>query len=352
MRFRRVQSTAGAVTAAILLAAAMLLSGCGSSLPGTREIRPPAGGPSLVWPAPPDAPRIAYIQSITRPADVGIKPSGARRVLRWITGTDRRREFLVKPFGIALDEHNNLCITDTGANAVIYYDRLARSWKRWERIGKLRFASPVAIAKRNGKFYVADSGLRSVIVFGEDGKWIRSMTGRFERPAGLAIANGHLLVADSSRHCIVTFTLDGEYVGEFGKRGGGAGEFNFPTHISAGAAGRLLITDSLNSRVQILSMTGAFQSEIGSLGDSPGHFGRPKGAAVDAEGHVYVVDALFDNVQVFDRDGRFLLTLGAAGSRPGEFWLANGIAISSDNEIFVADAYNHRVQVFKYVGER
>jgi DNA-binding beta-propeller fold protein YncE len=326
------------------LLAVVFSSGCATS----EKSSLPA--PSLVWPAPPDAPRIAYVRSVSGPGDVGIRLSAGARALRWIFGSNKEAEALVKPFGIALDEEGNLCITDTGANAVCFHDRTRKTWQRWNRIGTLRFASPVSVAKLNGTLFVADSSLALVVAFSEKGALLFTITNRLQRPAGLAIDGERLFVVDSARHAVLIFDLSGNYLSEFGQRGARPGEFNYPTHIAADMEGNLYVTDSMNARVQMFDRAGTFKAQLGSAGDAPGHFGRPKGLAVDSFGHVYVVDGLFDTVQVFDRTGPLLLNFGGSGSKPGEFWLANGLAISRTNEVYVADAYNRRVQVFKYVG--
>lgn len=329
------------------LSVLIFIGGCTTPVPTESESKPAS---QLVWPAPPDAPRIIYVQSISRPADVGVKRSAGARALRWIFGVNKNAELLAKPFGVALDENDNLCLTDTGANAVSFYDRTRKTWQRWERIGKLQFVSPVAVAKRNGTIFVADSGLAAIVAFSDEGKLLFTITNRLQRPAGLAISGERLFVVDSVRQAVLVFDLKGNFLSEFGKRGTGLGEFNYPTHIASDREGHLFITDSMNARVEVLGNAGKFQSQIGSAGDAPGHFGRPKGAAVDSFGHIYVIDGLFDTVQVFGRGGQLLLNFGGSGSRPGEFWLANGVAISRTNEIYVADAYNRRVQVFRYVG--
>jgi DNA-binding beta-propeller fold protein YncE len=304
----------------------------------------------LVWPAPPEVARISYVQSVLRPSDIGIKFSPFTRFGHWITGSEKGNEPLLKPFGLALDESDNICLTDTGANAVCYYDRAKKKWYRWTKIGDVRLASPVAVAKRGGTFFVADSVPGRIIAFKEDGKILFQITNHLGRPSGVAILNERLFVADAQRHAIVMFSLRGEFQREFGKRGIGHGEFNFPTHLGVDGQGNLFVTDSMNSRVQIFDAEGNYKGEIGNIGDSPGHFGRPKGVAVDSLGSVYVLDALFDNLQIFDHSGRLLLNFGETGGQPGQFWLANGIAITRENEILVADSYNHRIQVFKYVG--
>jgi sugar lactone lactonase YvrE len=337
----------GALSWLVIGLLAVLMVSCASEKPKASawpERKP-------VWPVPPDEPRITFEQNITQPRDVGIRPSAFRRLSNWITGDTRGNELLSKPFGVCLDERGNLCLTDTGLNAVGFFDFANKKWTYWTAIGKVRFLSPVAVAKYRGTIFVADSGLGAVIAFDEKGKLQFRITGDLKRPVGLAIGDGRLFVADSQLHCVAAFDLKGKPLFRFGRRGAGEGEFSFPTHLATDNSGHLLVTDSINARVEVFDFEGHYQSDIGSAGDTSGHFSRPKGVATDSFGHVYVMDANFDNLQIFDRAGQLLLTVGEAGRENGQFWLPNGIAISADNRIFVADCYNQRVQVFKYIGQ-
>jgi len=316
----------------------------------TRPKTPLAPEVQKIWPPPPAEPRIAYIRSFTGPVNMGVAPSLWRRFINLVTGLGGKRENLVKPFGVAFDESDNLCLTDTSRGIVAFFDRTEKSYRRWEKIGRIRFVSPVAVAKAKGTFYVADSGLKEILAFNIRGKLLFEIKQGLERPSGLLVYGEKLYVADALAHDVVVFDLDGKFLSRFGKRGGSPGDFNCPTHITADARGRLLVTDSMNGRIQVFDQRGQFQAILGGPGDYPGTFGRPKGVAVDIFGHIYVTDALFDTVQVFDVSGRLLLTWGEAGTEPGEFWLPEGIAINHNNEILVADSYNQRVQVFKYIG--
>jgi len=306
----------------------------------------------LGWPPPPAEPCVVYVQSITCPADVGIRPPTLKRIANWITGNDRDNAPLIKPFGLALDDPGDLLLTDTGAADVCCLDRARKKWLRWEQAGKTRFVSPVAVARHRDTVYVADSGLGKVLAFDLKGKPRFEIARELERPSGLVIFGDRLFIVDAQLHQVVTCDLRGGFISKFGRRGSAPGEFNFPTHIAADAGGRLFVTDSLNCRIQVFDSTGRFQRIIGSPGDGPGHFSRPKGVALDQRGHIYVVDAIFDNVQVFDDQGRLLLNWGETGPDPGQFWLPNGIAISRDNVIYVADSYNRRIQVFRYTGKQ
>ena len=333
-----------ALCAGAVIAAAFLAS-CATS---SRIASTPAA--PVVWPAPPDEARIAYVRTLHVPRDIGQSPSVFTRIGHWITGEGSQTLALQKPFGLALDESGNLCVTDTGANLVCYLDFSHKKWRRYPAAGKTAFVSPVAIARHAGIFYVADSGLGQVLAFGDDGKSVFEISQPLVRPVGLAVAGDSLAVVDSQSHAVFVFDLAGKLRFKFGQRGIGPGEFNFPTHIANDGAGHWLVTDSLNCRIQTFSASGDFISQFGSSGDTSGHFGRPKGVAADSFGHIYVADALYDNVQIFDPAGRLLLNFGQSGDGPDSFSLPNGIAISPDNSIYIADGYNHRVEQFKYLG--
>jgi DNA-binding beta-propeller fold protein YncE len=332
-----------------LVALAVIFS-CASAMAGKSRNAKATAPAALVWPLPPDEPRVVYVRSFNNPADLGIKPSAFKRFGNWITGAAAGDRSLINPLAVATDEKGILCATDTGAKTVCCVDIAGKRWLQWDRVGRLHFQAPVGIAKRGNVLFVADSELGEVVAFDTNRKLLFEIKQGLGRPSGLAILGERLFVTDVEHHCVVVFDLRGHEIFAFGKRGTGAGQFNFPTHAAADNHGRLLITDSMNSRVQAFDAGGKFLAEIGSAGDTSGHFGRPKGAAVDSFGHIYIADAVFDNLQVFDFSGRLLLILGETGAGPGQFGLPNGLAIGPDNQIYVADSCNHRIQIFKYVG--
>lgn len=334
----------------ILCAAATLATFLVSCATSSRVASSPAK--PVVWPAPPDEPRIAYVRTLHVPRDIGQSPSVFTRLGHWITGEGGESLALQKPFGLALDEHGNLCVTDTGANLVCYLDFKNKKWRRYPASGKTVFVSPVAVARHSGIFYIADSGLGKVLAFDDNAKPVFEIAAPLLRPTGLAICGNSLAVVDSELHAVFVFDLSGKLLFQFGRRGTGPGEFNFPTHISADNAGHWLVTDSLNCRIQVFSDHGDFISQFGSSGDTSGHFGRPKGVAADTYGHIYVADAVFDNIQIFDPAGRLLLNFCQSGDGPDGLSLPGGIAVGPDNSIYVADGYNHRIQIFKYLGSQ
>lgn len=311
----------------------------------------PAKAPAAVWPPPPAEARIAFVQNIAGPHDIGWHPPVWRKLANWITGDQGESLKLSKPFAVALDEQGNLCLTDTDARLLCYCDLAKKNWLRFDGAGKTKFVTPVAAARRHGVFYVADSTLGRVFAFKEDGKVRFELGTPLKRPVGLAVTDDSILVVDVLAQAVLVFDLSGKLAFTFGKRGTGPGEFNYPTSVAVDGRGHLVVSDTLNCRVQIFDMRGKFLSQFGGNGDTSGHFSRPKGVAVDAGGNIYVVDALFGNFQIFNLAGQLLLNVGESGTGPGGFGLPNGIAIGANNRIYVADSFNHRVQVFQYLGQ-
>jgi len=313
---------------------------------------PPPAAPAAVWPPPPSEPRIAFVGYLHGPRDIGESASVWRTVANWITGSTGESRNLHKPFAVALDEKGNLCITDSDTKLVCFADLARKKWRSYAGAGKIKFAGPVSVARRDGIFYVADSQLAKVLAFRDGGRLLFEIASPLQRPAGLAIAGESLFVVDAQAHAVFVFGLDGKFRFSFGHRGNGPGEFNFPTCAASDGRGHLLVSDTMNCRVQVFDLAGNFVRQFGSNGDTSGHFARPKGVAADPAGNVYVADALFDNIQIFNSVGRLLLNVGEPGDGAGEFALPNGIAIGADNRIYVADAFNHRVQIFKHLGDQ
>lgn len=333
-------------TLGLLLIAALAASCAPPS--GRQGAEPP---PSLpVWPQPPTRPRVRFVKTVARPADLGIKPSFWQRVGQVIVG--REEEWLIRPTAVVATGQV-MYVADAGAQALWVLDAGAGRFRKIKEAKQEPLVSPVAVAiGAEGRIYLADSFLAKVFVYDADLRLVATISDpNWRRPAGLAFdkAKERLYVADSAAHRVWIHTRDGRAVGGIGQRGPGDGEFNFPTHVAVGAENIVYVTDSLGFRIQAFAPDGRFVSKFGQHGDSSGDFAMPKGVALDSEGHVYVVDALFDAVQIFDRGGRFLLAFGERGLGPGQFWLPAGAFIDPGDRIYVADAYNQRIQIFEYL---
>jgi len=106
----------------------------------------------------------------------------------------------------------------------------------------------------------------------------------------ITLRNGDILVAEghsnaeNTSHRIVRFNRDGKYLGEFGKRGSGPGEFIQPHALAMDSQGRLFVGDRSNNRIQILTTDGKFIAEWKQ-------FSRPSGIFIDRRDMIYVADS-------------------------------------------------------------
>ena len=326
----------------------MLTCGCALSRAGSLHM-PPDQDEALVWPAPPERPRIRFVQELTGPDDLGWRAGFWHGVVGWLAGSSSQERF-VRPTGVAAAE-GMLWVADPGAQSLWMFDRQRRRARRIQRAGTTLLVSPVAVAiGPHRSAFLVDSSLAVVIAYDAAGRMRHTIAAPgFLRPSGVAydLSRDRLYVADSGAHVIWVLTGQGEVRGALGRRGAEPGEFNFPTHLALDPSGGLSVTDALGFRIQRFTPAGAFAGQFGRHGDASGDLASPKGLAVDGDGRVYVVDALFDTVQIFDASGRLLLNFGQRGSDRGAFWLPNGLCLEDGARIYVADAYNQRVQVFE-----
>jgi len=305
----------------------------------------------LVWPHAPAQPRVEFVRTIERPADLGIGKGFFDRLKDLLFGEAESR--ILRPMAVVASG-GILYVADPGARGVHRFDTAGGEYSLITAGDDAPLPSPVGLARgAGGEVYVADSRLGQIFVIrpGEKSALALRLDVKLTQPTGIAFdpADGRLYVADTAEHRIHIFERDGSLAGSIGRRGTGDGEFNYPTYLWRTPEGRLYVTDSLNFRVQAFDARGQFAGKFGRQGDGTGDAARQKGVATDHHGHVYVVDALFHAFQIFDATGRLLLPVGERGHERGEFWLPTGIFID-DDIIYIADSYNQRIQVFRYIG--
>ena len=323
----------------------------GSCVKPTAEQREPF--PEIVWPQPPEKPRIRLINIVSRPEDLQIKSTAFRRFMDYFTGkTDMT---MVAPYGVANDSAGRLYVVDTALKAVHVFDVSGVKYYTFSTKDS-SFVSPIDIAidEKRDCIYVSDSMEKTVKIFKDRGRVFEGEIGKgvFERPTGVAVneKTSELLVVDTLNASILRYDLnDHGFKGILGGDGPAEGKFHYPTNIYVTKDGMILVSDSLNFRVQMFSPEGDFLKTFGSEGEQAGYFTRPRGVASDSDGNIYVVDALFDNIQIFDNLGRLLMAFGSHGRGYGEFWLPTGIFIDKNDTIYVSDSYNKRIQIFRYL---
>jgi DNA-binding beta-propeller fold protein YncE len=336
------------IPVALTAALCLVMSGC------AKHADVPLARPDIFWPNPPEVKRIEFVQTVSKPEDLNIRPGILKLVVNYIVG--EAAASMVSPYGITTDSQGRLYVVDTALKRIHVFDAEGNDYYFFPADKKM-LASPIGIVADNGgTVYITDSIQGAVFIFADSGKeFVTALGGGiFKRPTGIAInpKTSELLVVDTLLSRVFRFDLQSRaQKGSFGTDGATEGQFHYPTNIFVTSTGDIIVSDALNFRVQLFSPEGRFLFTFGRMGDAPGTFSRPKGVAADSDGNMYVVDALFDNIQVFDKRGTLLMDFGEHGKGYGDFWLPTGIYIDKNDRIYVSDSSNRRVQIFRYLKE-
>jgi DNA-binding beta-propeller fold protein YncE len=300
--------------------------------------------------------KLTYMQSIKSERDVAGKQGFLSKLVNIVAGAPEFRE-MIRPYGIAVDSHDRVIVTDPAISAVHLFDFAKHKYRlidRWDN-SKDPMISPHGVAvDEKDNIYITDSEAGKVFVFDPQGKTrkvfgsLKGGEGFFKRPTGIAIdrETHRVYVTDTLADRVFILDADGRVLRSFGRRGGEREEFNSPTEVQV-RNGVVVVVDAMNFRVQLFDRDGHFQAQIGISGDPSGGIYRPKGIGIDSEDHIYIVDSEWGLVQVFDRKGRLLYRFGN-GTNFGQFLLPAGLFIDRNDRVYLADSYNRRVQVFQY----
>lgn len=317
-----------------------------------------------VWPPSPDQPRFRYDFTIRLVGDIA-KESSQSAMRRAVTGApDPRTVKLFEKPGAIAARNGRLYVTDTGRQSVIAIDIPSRRVFQFGiREDEGRLHQPVAITRDDtGHVCVLDASKRKVRVYDDMGLYRRSIDAvmQMKRPAGVAAApkGDRIYVVDRStpedaKPFVACYDAAGMELFRFGSSGTGPGELHLPSHAVVGRDGQVYVLDAGNFRVQVFDRDGRFVRSVGRLGAVPGSFARPRGLAVSDEGWIYVADAAFNNVQLFDADGRLLLIIGEQSSRPvdepGRWGLIAGLASDETGRLYAIDQYFGKIGVVRRV---
>jgi sugar lactone lactonase YvrE len=328
----------------------LVFAGCATA-PKEEPVR-------LVWPPPPLTARIEFVRSIVSDEDLGRDTTFSQALVNFLAGEKPPPNRIVEPMGLAVsDDGQRLYVSDYAQLEVFIFDFGS---KMFTTIGaEEKLARPFGIAlDGHEQLYVVEQEKKGVSVFSPQGKRLRFITHpSLERPAGIAIDRdrGRIYLADtghtkSIEHSVKIFNMNGDLLGTIGEgKGEGPGQFLFPTYLALDPKGNLYVTDTLNSRVQMFDPDGVYVRSFGQRGNAWGMFDKPKGVGLDGYGNVYVADSGWSNVQIFNQKGQILLFFGGRGPIPGMLQNPTAVAIDKNNHIYVADYLNHRVEMYQLV---
>ena len=348
--WRMPRHTGGLLTAIALAGSLLAVAGC------HRPLKPifDTPVPPITWPPDPAQARIRYVGSLTSSADLKPPRKAFQGIVEFFVGAEAAKPLYGPRSVLSTGGGTSLWIADPGGRCLHLFDLRNRSYKKITRMESEQLLSPSGLCVGPGEtIFLCDAENAAIYQLSQStGELIRSLrlADDLERPVALSYdhTREELLVVDVAGHDIKVLSADGRLIRVIGRRGKGAGEFNFPCDIADDGT-LIWVADTGNQRVQGLTHAGEPMVAFGEAGDVPGQMAMPKGIATDSSGNIYVLDARFENVQVFDRSGALLLVVGEEGTGPGQFWLPVGISIDPGDRVWICDPYNRRVQVFDRV---
>ena len=222
--------------------------------------------------------------------------------------------------------------------------------------GRGQFAGPRGVATdSDGNIYVGDSGNSRIQKFSPRGEFLASLgsagngDGELREPNGLAIDHaGDIFVADASNHNLIKLNPDGTLAAQWS---GPPPSFYGPRDVAFGPDESIYVLDQGRSRVVHLNQKGESVGEWGRKGAGAGELDDPTGLAVSGE-RVYVADAGNSRIQVFDLEGKFIRQWLVAEWQK-HVWEYPDIAFDPETQrLYATSTLTNEVLVFSSAGKR
>jgi DNA-binding beta-propeller fold protein YncE len=254
--------------------------------------------------------------------------------------------------GVDIDKNDNVWVFNRGAHPVIQFDRNGKVLQAWTDVPVK--ASHGIRVDPEGNIWGIDVKGHAVLKFAPTGRVLMVIAQPYARegnndtrdgfnePTGLAFGrNGDFFVSDGYKNSrVVHFSKDAEYIGQWGKKGTGDGEFNLVHDVAIDKQGRVYVADRNNARVQVFDQDGKFLTKWTNVGAPWGLYYAAR------ENALYMCDGVNNRVVKLNLDGQILGVLGSYGKTPGKFDFAHNLAVDSTGAIYVAEIKNWRVQKF------
>ncbi len=254
--------------------------------------------------------------------------------------------------GVDVDKNDNVWVFNRGAHPVVQLDRDGNFIREWKEV-PIKSSHGIRVDP-TGDIWTVDVMGHAVLKFTPNGRLLMAITqprngpgtnetkDGFNQPTGVAFAkDGSFFVSDgyvNSR--VVHFDKNGAWLGQWGTKGTGDGEFNLVHDVQIDKAGRVYVADRSNSRVQVFDQKGNFITKWTNVGQPWGLY------YVERENAIYMCDGLNNRVVKLNTEGQILGTFGSHGKAPGQLDFAHNIAVDSTGAIYVAEIKNWRVSKF------
>ena len=326
-----------------VLAALTLVAGCAA--PRSTQ------APLLLFPSPPDKPRIQFLTWFSGAEEVEAPKSS---FAQFVLGDEPANTLgIQKPYGLAARD-GVVYVCDTKMPGMCRLDFKNQSFSVLGVRGPGRLRKPINVLLDAGGYkFVADSEREQIVVFGPDDQYVTAFdVPKPGRPVDVALWENELYVLDNDESCqiVVMDRQTGEVLRTLGGPGEEPGQFRTPNSLSFGPEGYLYVSDTLNWRIQKLTREGEPVWTTGTPGQRLGQFIRNRGLRVGPDGIIYVADAATEIIQMYNAEGQILMHFGGPGTVPGALVLPATVAVDDSSmpyfKEFIHEDFNAEYLLF------
>ncbi len=286
----------------------------------------------ILYPPPPDSPKIQYLTSFSGPDDLTDNKSAFDD---FILGADAKKNAgITKPYGVSI-KNGIIYLVDIRRSGFATFDLKQKKFAMVHGSfdGKMMKPINIFVDDENNKF-VTDIKRNVVIVFDKNNNHVITIgDGKSFKPSDVLVVDEKVFISDVKNHAVQVYnknTAEKLYTID-GRDSGQDGILYYPTNIALSSDGNLYVSATMNFNIQVFTLEGEFIRKIGKVGDRFGQFARPKGINIDHDGNIYVVDASFQNVQIFNTNGEVLMFFGEPGVQAHNLNLPAKVFIDYDN---------------------
>ena len=288
------------------------------------------------------------------PFTVQVKPRKCKPVLSF-GGKGSSVGMFDRPWGVAVNEHNEIAVTEVGNNRVQIFSsdgtHLRSFGSEGDQEGEFKYPSGIAYLN-NGNMVIADGGNNRLQIFTGRGDYLTQIGGeenldhQFDYPWGLSVdSDGNIIVADSNNKLIKIFTPSGQFLKKFG----GEDLLVDPCHCIQKDQ-YFIVSDNGDHCIKVFNTGGDFLYKFANKGKGDGEFDRPHCLSVDKAGHLMVCDYGNDRVQILELNGKFVANFGLIRDLIGtieEFVGPVSTASLTDGRIVVSDYSDDCIKIIE-----
>ena len=243
----------------------------------------------------------------------------------------------LKGLGVATNSYNEMVFAERDGGVVVV-DRDGHHLLKLEK-AQHGFQQLFGIAvDESDNIYVTDCGCNTVFKFDKRGTKVKEVKPAVKKfsARGIAVSGDNIIVADKHNQQLLLFTQDLEFVKTIDLREGS------PCGIACDQEGKMYVCNFYSNRVNVLNAEGEHLYSFSQKGSPSLTLDSPHSICVDSK-FIYVSEWV---ISIFTKDGNYVTSFGGKGKGDGQFSLPSGLAIDRDGFLYVCDLDNSRVQVF------